>query len=409
MHYLIHPSFKSISILTGAGLVVSVCTVNRAFIIGYIVSLIFLFLLTTNFRISIKKYLLILAGLALTLSGLITLVKPDSALGRILIYKISFNVFKENLTGIGLGKFPVRYNLYQAEYFRAGHYTTKELLLADNVYYAFNDYWQFIIETGVAGILLLLFACYCIVLLIYRALKHNEANNWVKLACAQLIAISVAALFTHVFEKSIFQLAVLLILIYIFLLTNKVKWNIFKYAGVFLLIVLGFMVLKNASYLKSYKSYIKFEEAKELSKAGFVHESLSALESIYTELQNDAGFLIYYSDELTPDLSYKQALKVIKHTLTKRSSNILYKKLGDAYFKAGDLYRAERSYQLAVFMVPNRFRTKYTLFKYYLLTKRFDNARSIGKLILNMPVKIPSPEIQQIKYNVTEELLLNKN
>lgn len=66
-------------------------------------------------------------------------------------------MFKQNFfEGIGIGNFQVLYGHYQAAYFGAGQYSIKELLLADNTYYAFNDYFQLIIEIGIDGLIILI-------------------------------------------------------------------------------------------------------------------------------------------------------------------------------------------------------------------------------------------------------------
>ena len=105
-------------------------------------------------------------------------IKSDSSLGRLLIYKISFKMFLEHpITGIGWGNFQREYNLYQAAFFKSGNYTQKEFLLADNTFYAFNDYWQLIVETGLVGGLCLITFIIFLTIKTYIHLKTEGAGS----------------------------------------------------------------------------------------------------------------------------------------------------------------------------------------------------------------------------------------
>jgi hypothetical protein len=115
---------------------ISILTESRAFVFGAVFST-FLFCCFA-FSISRKHKIALLLCAVLAFLGLF-LYKLDSSLGRILIYKVSGQMLKDNgLTGIGFGKFYEQYLYYQAVYFQNGHYTTKELLLAGNTHYAMN-------------------------------------------------------------------------------------------------------------------------------------------------------------------------------------------------------------------------------------------------------------------------------
>lgn len=54
--------------------------------------------------------------------------------------------------------------------------------------------------------------------------------------------------------------------------------------------------------------------------------------------------------------------------------------------------------------LPNRFLPKYNLLELYVLQKDTPNVQQTGKRILQMPVKIPSYKVSQIKQN-TQKIL----
>jgi len=127
-------------------------------------------------------------------------------MGRILIYKIGWNIFENHLNkGIGLGNFKVVYKDYQIDYFKNHPYSIKDLLVADNTQFAFNDYFQFIIETGWVGLtsFVLLSA------ILYSMVSQRNENVNRKMGKMELLAsfvlttILVAAAFTHVFESGV--------------------------------------------------------------------------------------------------------------------------------------------------------------------------------------------------------------
>lgn len=140
----------------------------------------------------------------------IVFLKQNSSLGRLLIYKISINIYKEHwLYGIGFNKFKTTYMYYQANYFLGKNYTKQELLLADNTYYAFNDYFQFIIENGVFGLLLLILVFISVFYLFKNVIKKSSESIIVKICCCTLITISIAALFNYFLYRYEVQIIVL--------------------------------------------------------------------------------------------------------------------------------------------------------------------------------------------------------
>jgi O-antigen ligase len=135
-------------------LILSLVYGSRAFLFGIITSVVIVSCLFQGSRkFSLK---LILSGVAIIglLAFLSVYLKRDSSLGRLLIYKISWSMFRENYW-TGVGNFQANYLEYQADYFCNGAFTEKEMLLADNTYFALNDYWQLIVEYGLSAILIL--------------------------------------------------------------------------------------------------------------------------------------------------------------------------------------------------------------------------------------------------------------
>jgi hypothetical protein len=382
-------------------LVYSLLSINRAFMIGSIVGILFLLLAYKKLHPGRKTILFSLTLLIALIATLAIYVKSDSSLGRVLIYKISWNMFAEHpFTGIGWGNFQRDYGLYQAQFFQSGNYTQKEFLLAGNTFYAFNDYWQFIVETGIVGALLVFFSTLLAIKTAWLRLKGNPNDHLLKLLIAMGIIIGSAALFTHVFEYKEFRIAIVLVLSYVFL-PNKSRFNIPYSKGVAVItIVIIFSLFQYSFKILKVNNYGKWEQAKTLSSIGYISESRLMYAELYTTFKNDIGFLKDYNDALGGENNFGRKIILLKRILNHCTDNISYLKLADVYEEAGMKKEAELAYITSVNIVPSRFIPRGALLNFYLKNRQYKQANYWRNIILSMPVKVPSERIDIIKQNV---------
>ena len=66
--------------------------------------------------------------------------------------------------------------------------------------------------------------------------------------------------------------------------------------------------------------------------------------------------------------------------------------------------KAEYCYKRAINTTPNRLLPRYQLFSYYLKTGNLVLAQKTGQEILNLPVKIPSSKVNDIRSDTQEQL-----
>lgn len=128
-------------------------TKGRGGILGFTIAICILNFSYLKLKIGYFRGIIIFSGLLL----LLLTYKSNSSGGRLLIYKVITTQLepKELITGIGYGKFMVKYNDLQAKYFSKKSIDSKEALLANNTHYMFNDPLQLIIETGLIGLIIL--------------------------------------------------------------------------------------------------------------------------------------------------------------------------------------------------------------------------------------------------------------
>lgn len=388
-------------------MVIAVWCRSRAFVAGYTAGLLFIYLMGKRLR---TKRGMFLAGsvMVLWIGLLAVLFKPDSSAGRLLIYKISFRLLEKNFPwGVGPGNFQKAYLPCQADYFRAGTYTTKELLLADNIRYAYNDYLQIVIEWGVIGIFILLAGSFSLIYFLEKS-KTMKITAPLLIAGSQLAALLTAAWVTHVFELLLFQaIAVIsLLVLWSAARTDHIKWG--RYFISSLLVLLGLTWVHYGGYIVHPGSYKKLTEARELLGAGFIAESVRTYGQLYPVLQNDPSFLNGYAGALQAHRDYPAAIAVLTMLNEKYPSSVYLEDLGNCYERISHYRHAENAYLSAVYMVPGRFATRWSLFNLYILTKQTDKAIWIGRSILALPVKIASPQIDRIKEDVSARMPLQR-
>ncbi|MFT4202456.1 MAG: O-antigen ligase family protein [Chitinophagaceae bacterium] len=399
-------TFKPYLIIAAIGIVLSILLGNRSFVVGFLIGF---FVLTADVAKFSLKHIVVCLILLLLVFLLLTFgIKSDSSLGRLLIYKISFRVLKDNwLTGIGIGQYPIVYKNYQAAYFEAGKYTNKELLLADNNKFAFNDYFQFVIEAGVFGFVILTFLFWGLYrLYIVHRSPNKPANLLLAVAQSVSVAILVAAFFTHISDR--LTIVIIFIVCLVIITYNVWQRKHFKEMGLYViylsLILVGCLKLN----LTQIKRIIHKRQLNELSMqtgAGYLREAENGYRSLYPSMKNNPQYLFDFAALLKNREDYKSANFLLGRLIKIDNNSFNYMALGDCYWHLHQNQKAEYCYRQAVNITPNRFYLRYQLFHYYIETGNLTLAEKTGRSILDLPIKIASRRVDEIRLNVKKRLL----
>lgn len=372
------------------GFLVSSCLHNRALAFGFLLALFTVYVL--NHKKTLKFIVVGLISLTAILLSMIFFIKSDSSLGRMLIYKISFQVFKGNwITGIGLGNFKKIYLYEQAKYFGiGGSYTDKELLLADNTHYAFNDYWQLVVELGISSFIGLGILFYFLCRLLFKASQLKQHKILISNVMLSLITVLAAAFFAHIFEKLIYQAIIVTCLGYLCFVVYDKKWqSIFTgYIAFVLLLAIGLKGIDN------YRIKNNYEAALKLYMAGLKNECKGELLKIYPIQDRKRAVLYLQVLMFSYQLKYE---KEINFFLTQYPNANTYKLLGDFYFFNDKIKDAENAYLMAINMVPNRFLPRRSLLQLYIFQKKQAEAKKVAERIISLSVKIDSEQVNRIK------------
>lgn len=349
----------------------------------------------------IKKYNIgrrFLFGIILFTFAFLFLLKRDSSIGRIYIYSISLDIFADNLlTGIVIGKFKATYNEYQATFFSKTDIDNKRALLADNTFYAFNDYLQWAAETGIIGILTLGLALFFLIRRVQLIQKGSPHKPIIIATTASLLCLAVAALFSYPLQTIPGQFLGLILVGIILFYPLEIKTT----AGRIVLVLFRFLYISVSVYFfiqSAYyiKSKIGEKKAYDLELSGFKTEAmkeykmLSHYYSSYGHNTFKYAELLYYTNQLS------DARVILEGAQKTYIDNGVYKLKAKIENELGNFREAEKYYLKTVYMVPNRMASRYDLMNFYFSRRDTLGAIKWANSILNMPVKVPSEKTKMM-------------
>jgi len=379
-----------------------ICTFLISFLFSRIAIFTLLILIVISYSQHFKEGFIkrwaVISGLVVFMIFL-CMAKSESSRGRVLIWKVSSGIIKENFwLGVGSGGFEANYNNYQARYFRINH-NLKEIKLADETYYAFNDFLQLQAESGIVGSIIVISIIAYILVNLYKSRKLKNINNSFVPFCLVIFSVLIMGLVGYPFQEYSIKLlcyVVLAILVNtVYPIYGQHNNKIFR---------LGFYCIISATivFYCSYK-YNKIEQWIKIS-TGSNADSLEKYNLLYPSLKTNSYFLLDYSQKLTLADQDTLSIKMLKEAAKMLSCLSIEMSLGDYYYQISDYKKAENNYVTACNMVPNRFRTKYTLYQFYKNIGQINKSKKIGMEILKMPEKIPSVEVDLIKEEIQNTL-----
>jgi O-antigen polymerase len=352
----------------------------------------------------LKKLSIVVIGVIILATGLYGTynLKKGSSDGRLFIWNVCGQIIKNNpLQGVGFDRFKAHYMNYQAEYFNNDNESSNSLV-ADNSYYAFNEFLQFVVEEGFLGTILLVWG----MVLTFRTKTKDTHQYLGYIVIAGIITIAVFAFFSYPMQILPIKL-VLVTLIAILASLDKNKWwcqfkesnNIVMYFGKLISICCLFYVLVHGFvYTKTIDQALKnWQTAFTTYNYSDYESALEAYRKAYPYLKKDGDFLMNYGKTLTMAKNYDEAVVVLKEAKQHLNTTIIETALGDAYMALKNYDEAEKAYKNAADMIPVRFYPLYLLAKLYEESGQDEKAITMATLILEKDVKIPSTAIREMR------------
>lgn len=339
-------------------------------------------------RRSIVTIVLLVALCLMFCVGLFYL-KPDSANGRLLVWRISIEMLKEKpFMGHGIGSFQSHYMEYQAKYL-SNNPDISHVDLASDVKVPFNEYLKLLVECGVLGISILL----GLFSLLY--VEYRRSQTPLKIAASlSFVGVSVFAFFSY---PTNYFIVVLIMLIDIVVLC-KDSCQLYVVHGWRLLVCKFAVLLLLCDVVSFFMSQKSFE--KELYNMAHINDAIKKEEKyseLFHERPHDYVLLYNYGAYLNDRQKYGESNVLFVKCLQYFNNSELQLYMCDNYLHMGDYFKAFFHAKLAEAMVPARF---YPLYYQFLIAKEQGNtllAEMIAEQIVMKEEKVENANIKIIK------------
>lgn len=407
--YLLIKSKKFQKYLAGAGVILilagAILSSSRTGLLSiFISSVVFVFMQTSilkRYKYYKKGYVILLIFLIIAAYVLFH-QKKDSAIGRLLIWKVSTEMIKDKpITGHGYGAFQASYMDYQAEYFENNPYS-KYSQLADNVKHPFNEFVKVTVEFGIIGLAILLSVILFVLLQIMKSKSEIRP-----LVLSGLASFLVFACFSYPLQ----YVAIWLLLAFYFALILPSKEIRVKHTPISIIARVIVVIACTFSFFhltKQIQAEIKWKKIAVNSLRGNTEEMLPEYEKLYsTSIKRNPFFLYNYGAELNIANKFEQSTEILNECKKRFNDYDLQMLLADNYHKKGELEKAIQIYEHASNMIPCRFLSLYNLFELYRKNGRKNFALKYALEIINKKVKVDSSTVSFIKSQA--EAYLNDN
>lgn len=330
--------------------------------------------------------------------------KKSSSQGRTFIWKISSEMILDSpFFGVGFDRFKAHYMSYQANYFKENA-KIAESYLADNTYYAFNEFIQFTAENGFTGLLILIALIYTT----FCVSTEPALELYSQIIKSALLGILLFSFFSYPMQilpiKVImyFLLAELAnldskkstFLVHDNVLNQGVK-NSFKVFGIASSVV--FITAGIIDVRQLHEAFKNWNEAQRRYNTNDYAVAVQIYEQVYPVLYDEGDFLMNYAKALSLNKQDKRAIEIFELAKRQLNTTIIETGLGDAYKGEKEYDKAVVAYQNAYDMIPSRFYPLYLRAKLYEQTGEHEKAVVVAQLILRKEVKIYSTAIVEMK------------
>jgi uncharacterized protein (UPF0333 family) len=351
--------------------------------------------------------------LAVSMAGLF-LLKKDSASGRAFTWKIAIQTIAKHPFGVGLGNFGGSYGEVQANYFASGAGSEREEYIAGGVEYAFNEYLQICMETGI--IPFLVFLAFVVYVLLIGVRNRNI------LPAGSMVSLLIFASMSYPFNVLPFVIA------FVFLSalcmagsdndekTKKtyprlVIWAFFIIFPVSVLLSSGsssnskFSILNFQLYHNAYRQW---KNISLLHNMDMHSEAAEGYVEQYPYLQDKIDFLFEYSKSLMKLEQYGKSNEILCQAMQISCDPMLHIAMGKNRQALKQYEQAEQCYRKAVNLVSHRLYPHYLLAKLYHETGQKDKMEAEINIVLTKPPKVESMAVKEMREELIQLTINNE-
>jgi O-antigen ligase len=335
-------------------------------------------------------------------------MKKDSADGRTLIWKNTLSAIKEQPFGVGLGHFAEAYGKAQVSYFETETATEQEETVAGNPEYAFNEYLQLGLETGILGLLLFVVA---VIMLIKKGIKQQKYET-----VGAVVSLLVFATMSYPFSVLPF------LIVFVYLLADLAEGNetanpnhqnrsiaLYSING-YVLLTFNFIALAFCLYNRypTYNAYKEWNSAKMLFTMQLYADAAPEYARLAPYLSDRVEFLFEYGQILSKTAHYQKSNEVLAVATSLSCDPMLYNVMGKNHQALKNYKAAEQNFQMAANIVPSRIYPYYLLAKLHTQTGDNQKFEQAASMVLQKEPKIHSPAIEEMRAEIKALLKTEK-
>lgn len=332
----------------------------------------------------------------LLLAGyLLFVLKPDSARGRLFMWKITCRAIAEKpLTGYGIHNFAAAYGNAQETYFAAGDYEPWEERVAGSPEYAFNEYLQVAVELGIPLAVCLLVV---VVLCLYRGVRKGRYG-----ICGAILSLMIFSFSSYPLQLPVFIVTFGGLLVAC--LSGADRW---QWLGLAVSVgIIGGFRLKND--LQVEQACREWMNARVLYNAGAYQSAEKEYGRLYPLLRDRASFLFEYGHGLHKQQQFSKSNRILKEALQRSCDPMILNVIGKNYQQMGDCLSAEDWFIRSTHRLPGR------IYPYYLLAKLYaepsfrqpDKFEKMKWMVLTKEPKVHSTAIRQMREEIKKIQLI---
>ncbi|MBO7462682.1 MAG: O-antigen ligase family protein [Bacteroidales bacterium] len=322
-------------------------------------------------------------------------IKHDSAVGRLLLWKISALAIAD-APFLGNGNFASAYGAAQEKYFANNDATISEKLAAGSPDYAFNEYLQIGVEYG---LLVLFFELVILGLIIRKSYREKSLG-----LSGSLIAIMVFAFASYPLHLPVF-VAVVILLIFGIIINNSHK----AFAILIPVAVILFSSFNLSSLNQKSTNVSSWTRMQILYKNKCYGDVINRYSSIYDAMNWNPRFLYEYGHSLYKSKKYDAAIPVLERAANISADPMPLNILGECHQALQQYETAESYYRRAANRIPSRLYPHYLLYFLYCDTGNDSLRRIEYEKVMKMTIKTESPATRDLRRLVEERECSIKN
>jgi len=311
-------------------------------------------------------------------------LKKASAFGRAMKWEIACRHIGDHFfTGTGIGQFSWYYPQWQAQYFAANPDPSEAYYLsAGESYIIFNEYLQLFETIGLIG-----FAGFVLLLCWFFKASSVQYARLLLAMKATMVVLLATGLTTYAFHVNVFLVLLAICFAITAVITHK-PMSIMR--GVMLPILM--LILSAYTTFTIYQKWNAAESWNRVRESGVV-----VARELNNVLRGDGKYLTEYGQRQLESGDPKEAVKTLEKARQYFISRNNMEALAIACERVGNYKAAIETWQWLCDFLPNRFAPRYELLKLYKKTGDTTGVKKVARIILTMPVKIPSAEVDRIK------------